>query len=173
MLHRQDAERLAGAGFEEQRIFHLPERAQRIVESRGVIQVPRPICRIRRVGLGNPVAGYIRDKRDLRRIQANLSHFTFKFTDDRIEQPRMKRMRVLHGAESDAAHGECALEFHDSGWRPGYDAEARAIDERDGKVAGEQRLKFGFRQRHREHPRGRERRDELCAPHDEMERIFE
>ena len=42
MLLAEDAKRPARSRFEQERIFHLPERLQGVVKARGVIDVTAP-----------------------------------------------------------------------------------------------------------------------------------
>ena len=153
MLLREDAERAARPGFEQDGIFHLPERVQRVVEARGVIRVTRPVFGIGRLGGGDPAAGDIRGERNARRAGPHLANFIRKGARDGREHPRVERVRVLHRPVRDAACVEDACKFCDAvGW-PGDDAERGAVDERNGEIVREQRLEFGFRQRDREHLR--------------------
>ena len=173
VLHREDAQRLSRPGFQEERAFHLPDGAQRVIESRGVMQMPRPIGRIDGLGLGNPSSGHIGNERNLRRIQSNLPHLHLELAHERVEQSRVKRMRVLHGPVDHAAGGERPGEFLDRWRRAGDDAQIRAVDERDREVAREQGLKFGFRQGYREHAGGRKLIGQLRAPHDQVQCVLE
>ncbi|MEO6738977.1 MAG: hypothetical protein ABIP20_01920, partial [Chthoniobacteraceae bacterium] len=64
MLLRKDAESPARPGFEQDWVFGLPERLQRIVKARGVICMPRPVIRVGGVGVCDPTACDIRDERN-------------------------------------------------------------------------------------------------------------
>ncbi len=69
MLLAKDAERPARSRFEQERIFHLPERLQGVVKARGVIDVAPPVGRVGGLGGGDPAAGDIGNKRDARGIE--------------------------------------------------------------------------------------------------------
>jgi hypothetical protein len=56
MLRSQNAESLAGSAFKQNGILEFPDSSQRIVESRRVIGVARPVARIGRFRGGDPAA---------------------------------------------------------------------------------------------------------------------
>ena len=172
MLLGEDAESSARSGFEQDGVSGLPERLQCLMKARGVICVACPVLRVGGFGGGDPPACDIRDERNARGAEADLAHLPGKCGHDRVEQPRVERVRILHGPVHHIAGGERAREFLHGSGRPRDHAQVRAVDQSEREVASEQRPQFGFRQCHREHPCGRELRDQLRPPHDQAQRIF-
>src|SRR5438876_36341 len=71
MLPGEEAEGLAGAGLQQDRVFDLPESLQSVMKAGRVIGVAGPVVRVGGLRDGNPPTRDIRDERDTRRVKAN------------------------------------------------------------------------------------------------------
>ena len=144
MLHRQHAKGAARTGFQKNRIFELPNFAQSVSKSRGASCVHGPISGIGCLAGCDPGSGNVRDITNRGFVQSDFLHLFFECFGDGLEHTRVKGVGILNVAANDILLLKRGLEVAHGRYGTGDDAEARTVDERDGKIFREQRDQFFF-----------------------------